>query len=77
MSDNNVPFGGVESAPTESSEGRRARNHKLALTYALDGLIEAMEDARKDGFTVEFSVGLQPEPDQRYVLANLALIKRW
>lgn len=77
MSENNVPVGGFESAPSEISEGRRARNHKVALTYALDGLIEAMEEARKDGFIVEFSVGLQPEPDQRYVLANLALIKRW
>lgn len=65
----------AEVIASGKSEAERAEEHKAALRKAGDGIIAAMEAARRDGFTAEFAFG----PDQfgRLIMQNLAIVKRY
>jgi hypothetical protein len=67
----------VEAAPA-THEGKLARSHKSRIRSILDELLDAMESARADGFTTEFSLQLAPQTTA-YLLApdQPVMIKRW
>lgn len=65
----------TDETQAETTEGRKARQHKAALSAVLQELVDTMEGTRKDGFIVEFSI--QPNADGEYALSNLTVLKRW
>ena len=66
-------------AGSESREGKQARRHKAHIANILGELVEALEDARKDGFLTEFMLTRDNAPDSPYRLGPdyPTLIKRW
>ncbi len=62
---------------SEPTETEKARRHKAEITASLAYLIDSMEDARKDGFTVEFQIGQETPGTSPYLVGRLELIKKW
>lgn len=61
----------------ETREGKLARKHKLAMTGILEELRDAMELARADGFTTEFTIQLDHDGVYQIPPGFPAIIKRW
>lgn len=60
-----------------SRDSKLARKHKVALRNILDELLDAMESARADGFTTEFTIQLDQEGVYQIPPGFPAIIKRW
>jgi hypothetical protein len=61
----------------ESREGKRARHFKGVVGDLLEEVIELMEEARKEGFAINFNITQNNEG--QYILdpQNLSITKRW
>lgn len=62
-------------APDIEPEADRAARHKAAISNALQVVVAACEEARKDGFHVEYQAGLGPFG--QYAIQHIALVKRF
>lgn len=67
--------GTVLPKPDIEPEAERAARHKQAITDALQVVIAACDDARRDGFYVECPFGLNQFG--QYQIQHVALIKRF
>lgn len=62
--------------PDIEPEADRAERHKAAIAEALQGVIVACEDARRDGFYAEFGVNLN-QFGKYTIQPPVGLIKRF
>lgn len=65
----------VEQFERPMSDQDRAGAHKMVIREILLTLVDAIEDARRDGFFTEFNVN--PGPYGAYSLQALNLVKRF
>jgi hypothetical protein len=61
----------------ETREGKRARHFKGVVGDLLEEVVEVMEEARKEGFAINFNITQNNEG--QYILdpQNLSITKRW
>lgn len=62
-------------APDIEPEADRAARHKQVITNTLQVVVDAMEEARRDGFYTECNFGLNPYG--QYAVQHVALVKRF
>lgn len=61
----------------ESSEGKRARYFKSQVLNMMEEVVLMMEEARKEGFEVQFNVARTPEGANIINNELLKVIKVW
>jgi len=62
----------------ESSEGKRARKIKSQMLNLMEEVVDLMEEARKEGFEVQFSVARNQETGVNFINNDLLkVIKVW
>lgn len=61
--------------PDIEPEATRAERHRLNIASALEIVVIAMEDARREGFFTEFNCGLNQFG--RYSVQHVGMLKRF
>lgn len=66
-----------KAGSVETSEGKRARYHRGQVYSLLEELVLAMEDARSEGFVVQFTIPTDQEGRNVVAPENLSILKKW